>query len=262
MLRTALRPRWLALLVVVLVASSFAAFLGSWQLDRARERSAATVAARQSVDPVPVLSVLRARETFTGRLVDKPVTATGTWDGARQLLVTGKELDGRSGFWVLTPLVLEDGSAVGVVRGWVPTADDAAAAAPADEPVTVTGVLQPGEPPVDRSPGDPAPPAGQVDAVAPARLVQAWPHPLLTGYVVARDVAPAVAGSQALRPVPALDDGEGGFAIRNLSYAVQWWVFAAFGLFFWYRLVRDDHLGVLDAAPEPAPDPHSAGART
>ena len=38
MLRTALKPRWLALLVVVLVAAAVMARLGEWQLGRAREQ--------------------------------------------------------------------------------------------------------------------------------------------------------------------------------------------------------------------------------
>jgi DNA-binding transcriptional regulator of glucitol operon len=29
------------------------------------------------------------------------------------------------------------------------------------------------------------------------------------------------------------------FNIQNFGYSIQWWLFAAFGLFFWWRLVRD-----------------------
>jgi DNA-binding transcriptional regulator of glucitol operon len=29
------------------------------------------------------------------------------------------------------------------------------------------------------------------------------------------------------------------YALQNVSYVVQWWVFAAFAVFFWARLVRD-----------------------
>jgi hypothetical protein len=37
-------------------------------------------------------------------------------------------------------------------------------------------------------------------------------------------------------------------AWQNLSYALQWFVFAGFGLFMWWRLVRDDHRGTLRRA--------------
>jgi len=34
-------------------------------------------------------------------------------------------------------------------------------------------------------------------------------------------------------------DGESNVNIRNLVYALQWWVFAAFGIWFWLRFLRD-----------------------
>jgi|GEM_PF-1058917 len=34
-------------------------------------------------------------------------------------------------------------------------------------------------------------------------------------------------------------DGESNVNIRNLVYAMQWWVFAAFGIWFWLRFLRD-----------------------
>ena len=32
-----------------------------------------------------------------------------------------------------------------------------------------------------------------------------------------------------------------GLTLRNAAYALQWWVFAAFGLWMWWKMVRDDH---------------------
>jgi cytochrome oxidase assembly protein ShyY1 len=240
-LTTALRPRWLASLVVVLVASSGMAALGSWQLDRAHERSADAVRERQSAAPRELPQALRARQTFPGALVDAPVTARGSWDLQGQLLVAGREHDGIAGFWVLTPFVLQDGSAVPVVRGWVADPGDAGPAA-AEGPVTLRGVLRPAEGPPARVPGDEgALPAGQIAAVDVADLVKRWPRPLLTGYVVATDPR-TVAG---LVPVDPVAQAEGGLALQNLSYALQWWIFAAVGLLFWWRLVRDDARGKL-----------------
>jgi hypothetical protein len=40
---------------------------------------------------------------------------------------------------------------------------------------------------------------------------------------------------------------------RNLAYAVQWWLFAAFGVFMWWRVVRDDH--ELRSRPSSAGEP-------
>jgi cytochrome oxidase assembly protein ShyY1 len=262
--RTALRPRWLALLGVVLVAATVMAALGSWQLDRAREQGREAALRRQARPPVPVESVLPPRTSFPGSLVDRPVLATGHWDAARQLLVAGRRMDDVPGFWVLTPLRSADGTGVAVVRGWVGSAADPAARPPTTtDAVTVTGLLRAGEPAGDHPPGWSAGlPAGQVDRVDPADLVNRWPYPLRTGFVVATGVEPAAPGPLP-RPVPTTPAG-GGLALQNLSYAAQWWLFAGFGLLLWWRLVRDDHLGVLAVGPAGSPTPSrpSGGART
>ncbi len=52
------------------------------------------------------------------------------------------------------------------------------------------------------------------------------------------------------------ETASGGFDLQNLSYALEWWVFAGFAVFLWWRLVRDDHLAATAPAdPEPEPDP-------
>jgi cytochrome oxidase assembly protein ShyY1 len=243
------------LLGVVLVAATGMSLLGQWQLDRARQRGAEAETAQQS-RVRPIEDVVRPRVTFPGDAAGARVVARGEWDGGRQLLVAGRDLGGRSGFWVLTPLRLADGSGVGVVRGWVPAADDAAAAAPAG-PVTVTGRLEPAEPAAPRAPGEGTGlPAGQLRRVAATDLIAAWPYPLVTGYVIAESQAPPAAAPAPV-PVPA-EAPETGLAWQNLSYAVQWWAFALFGLFFWWRLVRDDHAGRLRGGGRPggADDDH------
>ena len=50
--RTARKPRWLVLLVLVLVLSSGMAWLGNWQLARAREHGDAARQAKVAATPV------------------------------------------------------------------------------------------------------------------------------------------------------------------------------------------------------------------
>jgi cytochrome oxidase assembly protein ShyY1 len=250
-LRTATKPRWLALLVLALALATGMAALGQWQLDRFRANShREAVRAATSRPAVPLGSLLRARQSFTNADADRPVTSTGRWDAAHQLLVADRYLDGARGLWVLTPLVLDDGSAVAVVRGWVPAATDPAASTAGlpGGPVRIAGVLRPGEPPVDHPPGAGAGlPPGQVDGVDLTQLVQRWPKKQITGYVVLTDARPP-AGSAGLRQVPPTAPSNQAVAWQNLSYAVEWFVFAAFLLLLWFRLVRDDHRGRLPAA--------------
>jgi cytochrome oxidase assembly protein ShyY1 len=274
-LRTALKPRWLALLAVVLVVAAGMARLGQWQWDRAHDNAAKNVEKRVTADPVNLDQVLRPRTTFTGAAADRPVVVMGRYDVAGQRLVPQRRLDGRTGFWVLTPLVTLDGNAIGVVRGWVATADDPAAqpdAVPAGL-LALDGVLRPAEPPAERAPGQGSGlPPGQLDRIDMTQLITAWTWPLYTGYLVLTGYSNSnsSAGTQvtlvppatpSLELVPPAVTGGGGLDLRNLSYAVQWFVFAGFGIFMWWRLVRDDHLGVLrgpdpDPDPDPRPTPH------
>jgi len=271
-LRTALKPRWLVLLVLALGLATVMAGLGQWQLDRARENSRReTVQAAASRPAVPLTELLAPRRSFTNAQADRPVTVTGRWDAAHQLLVDGRYLDGVRGWWVLTPLVLDDGSAVAVVRGWVPSPTDPAAdpGAVGGGDVQVAGVLRPGEPPVDREPGaGTGLPPGQLDGVDLTQLVQRWPQKLYTGYVVLTgEVAAQVAGQAPAaatavpRLVPPTAPSNQSVAWQNLSYALQWFVFAVFLLLLWYRLVRDDHLGRLPATAARPAVPEQNGPR-
>jgi cytochrome oxidase assembly protein ShyY1 len=251
-LRTALKPRWLALLLLMLLAATLMAKLGEWQLDRARSHGKSAEQAqlaRQSATTVPLDSVLRASETFPKDGVNKKVTTTGHWQGENQLLVPGRKVGGKTGLWVLTPLITTDGTTVPVVRGWVPTAADPAATAPADTTeVTVVGLIEPGEPPAVRTPGQTdGLPQGQIDRVAVAQLAGIWPQPMTTGFIVMESQSPAAANSLTPVPPPA---ASGQLDWGNLSYAIQWWLFSLIGLLFWYRLVRDDHRGLLRGSDE------------
>ena len=262
MLRTALKPRWLAVLVLVLVAASIMARLGQWQLDRARQNGAEQQRHEQARTPVALATVMQARQTFPGELGGRPVTIDGTWDAAHQLLVAdrrqtttgGGDTAGAHGLWVLTPLRLTDGSAVPVVRGWVAQAG-APATAPSAVPtgtVHVTGILMPSEPPDEKaSLTGPALPAGQIDQVDVTQLIKVWPYPLYTGFLLlsAQDPAPSGVPTQLV----ALQAGDSSLAFQNLSYAVQWFLFAAFGCYLWWRLVREDQRGTLGRGKGPGP---------
>ncbi len=56
-------------------------------------------------------------------------------------------------------------------------------------------------------------------------------------------------------------NGEPSLNVRNLVYALQWWVFAAFGVWFWFRFLRDqrdaelaDMVAAADVAVEQVAD--------
>ncbi|MEV7967345.1 SURF1 family protein [Sphaerisporangium sp. NPDC088356] len=257
MLRTLFSPRLVGLhLVTIGVLISFT-FLGRWQLGVFEESGRPHVV----MDPAPVAlsTLVEAGSRVPVEAIGRKVTAQGTFDASRQLLVAeraptveaGGGASKDAGYWLLTPLKLAGGTLVPVVRGWVASPADPATAVPAGT-VSVSGRLQPSEP-TDFARRRTSPlPAGQVATVSTSELINVWQGVRLQdGFVVA--TAP-VSRAPASRLVDAPPPTEGGgFAWRNLAYAAQWWIFAAFAVFMWFHFVRDA-VRAGRAAGAPAPE--------
>ena len=282
MYRFLLTPRWLAVSLLVLLAVPFCVFMGSWQLNRfefrvgehrdaKHDRSALAAQA-----PVPLASVLPdTRTQVPGADSGRRVTATGSYDAGHQLLVPDRTLDGRSGFYVLTPLRVSGAGGAGdaalpVVRGWLPGDASAAAragsvpAAPAGR-VTVTGALQ--FPENSQTSGvytGGALPPGQLGIISAASLVNVLPYSVYSGWITAEHPA------APLEPVPPAAPPNSGLdlkAFQNLGYTGQWFVFAGFAVFMWFRFVRreaealaDAALGLLPTGEPPRPAAPAEGA--
>jgi hypothetical protein len=122
---------------------------------------------------------------------------------------------------VAQALLLADGRAVIVDRGWVPfemSKPPVEAATPRSGSVEVTGVLEPTEPPGS---GPKAGPVQLVTTVDLPRLGPQMPYPLLPMYVRLRSQVPAQSGSlPAPAPLPPLTEGP------YQGYMLQWFAFA------------------------------------
>ncbi|MFF3251158.1 SURF1 family protein [Actinacidiphila glaucinigra] len=248
MYRFLLSPRWLGGHLFMVCAVVFCTFMGSWQLSRfeARvdsHRAAQDTPATAARDAVPLERLLpRATSAITTETAGRTVRATGRYDSAHQFLVPGRELDGRTGYYVLTPLRTGDGAAVlPVVRGWLPgDADRATAAgvpaAPAGE-VTVTGALQaPEGADTDGAIGRGGLPEGQLGIISAASLVNLVPYQVYGAWITQTEGVHA-----PLRAVPPVAPSGTGLdlkAFQNLGYTGEWFVFAGFVVFMWFRLVR------------------------
>ncbi|SNV19544.1 Uncharacterized conserved protein [Dermatophilus congolensis] len=248
MLRTALKPKWLGLLLLVLLVVVSFTWLGFWQLDVAQakqQREAAEYARSQPY--APINSLLPPHHPLTQQLVGRKVTATGAYVPEHQLIVTPRLNNGQAGAWVMTPLNTGD-AYVPVVRGWV--RDPAHVQPPPTGTVTVTGVLAPPE----SAPSEPTLlPSGQVATIDLAHLVNTWNTQTYSAFVItATETTPGPDGKAtpitSWRPetIPAPQPDTGGIQWRNLAYALQWWFFAAFAVYMWIRMVRDD--AATDAA--------------
>lgn len=114
-------PRfWLITLAAVLLAgASFS--LGQWQLRRAAQKEALqnAIESRSSLQTLDARALAAARSA--NHLLHRQASLTGRWSAEHTIYLDNRPMGGKSGFVVVTPLLL-DGSAqvVLVQRGWVP----------------------------------------------------------------------------------------------------------------------------------------------
>lgn len=238
--------------LLALVCVGFAAGMGGWQYDAFQERRAAEQMDLTEKAPVPITDVLGPDDPFPTAGLGRPVEVRGTFLDAGTVLVSGRDgADGEDGRWLVTPLSVgaADQPAVPVVRGWVP-ADTAIGDVPAPPTgeVEVLGWLQPTEAATD---GATAPDEGVLAHLRVADLVQLLDGQDLYGaYVVAKEplTTDDAAGVDAatLDQLPPASRFTG---LRNILYAIEWWVFAAFAVFLWWRYVRDATAERTDGEP-------------
>ncbi|WP_037574575.1 SURF1 family protein [Phaeacidiphilus oryzae] len=267
MYRFLLTPRWLGLTLFAMVAVPTCVWLGLWQLSRFdgqvqhSEEQKAHPPSVSSAQPLDVLITGADQAGTTADDVGKEVSFAGVYDTAHQLLVPERQVDQRTGFYLLTPLRLANGQYVPVVRGWMPGRASAAAAAKAPAPgglVDVVGRMQ--APESSSTPGvigSGALPSGQTGMISAANLLNQLPYQVWNGWIALDRVGRGLTAVPTYQP-----NGGGGVsmrAVQNLGYTCQWFVFAGFAVFMWFRLVRneaetqrDRALGLLDGDEESA----------
>ena len=105
----------IALLLLGVLSVVFVS-LGRWQLRRADERTAiaAQIEAQRNA-PALFLSAATPTEELQPW---RPAIAQGRWLPQLSVLIDNRNQEGRPGLWLATPLVLSDGHAVLVLRGW------------------------------------------------------------------------------------------------------------------------------------------------
>jgi surfeit locus 1 family protein len=226
--------------VLVLMMAALCVRLGFWQLDRLGQRRTqnAAIRAAQAQRPLPLDAATFAAASADPQAFEwRPVEAAGTFHHAGDLLLRGRGREGRPGVHLVSPLVLADGRVVMVNRGWVPAADAATADADAYRttgPVRVAGVLRAMEASADGG----LPAAGRADADSTWRRIDLAaararsPGAVLPLYLQRIPAAADGAEPPLAEPLPELSEG------NHLSYAVQWFSFAAIAVVGLVILVR------------------------
>ncbi|MFT3835312.1 MAG: SURF1 family protein [Micropruina sp.] len=212
----------LVILAGVLVAAVMT-WLGLWQLQVFTDQGNASAHARAQQAPVALLDFVAPNGTV-GDIYGKPVTVSGHYLAGQQVLVLGPDGVVR----VLSALQLSDGRVLPVVRGTVARGAEAGVA-PSGERSEV-GIFLPSEPGADHALAR----GYDLGSVRLPQLAQLWTEPLMPGFVT---LSGEESARQGLSPATVtLPEGEGSW--RNSGYALQWWVFALFGLGMSWRIAH------------------------
>ncbi|WP_411106196.1 SURF1 family protein [Streptomyces sp. cmx-4-9] len=240
MYRFVLTRQWVCLTLVALAIVPAMIKLGFWQFHRHEHRVAQNQLIENSLraEPAPMAGLTSPGHVVPRSDYWRAVTATGTYDSAHEVVVRMRtSVDDKVGFHVVTPLVLADGRAVLVNRGWVPGGDDPRAyppvpPAPTGE-VTVTGRLK-----ADETSGGSGIkdrkglPERQVMLINSGQQARFAGRPVLGGYL---ELTSPVPPDGSPEPVAEPDHDSIG---PHMAYAVQWWLFTAAVPVGWIVLVR------------------------
>ncbi len=219
--------RWFLTTLLVIAGAAVCARLGIWQLDRLKQRRAFN-------SHVNAMRAMTALDLPTHAALEdmeyRAVQASGTYDFEHEVAIRNQSYDDQYGYHLITPLLLSDGEAALVDRGWIPAEGNST---PVDwrkydvpNKTTVHGILRLSQ----STPGfggvaDPtlAPNQKGLDFwiyVNIERIAQQMPYPLLPVYIQ-QDPDP-VAHDPPIPYQADLDLSEG----PHQGYAVQWFSFA------------------------------------
>jgi len=235
-LRAMFSRRWILATLFVVTGSALCIRLGIWQLDRLAQRRAfnehyfvTSVSSPIILDTAPQVDLT----TMEYRLI----TVTGTFDPANQVVLRNQFHDSHPGYFLLTPLVLSDGTGILVERGWIPAEGNTKPSdwRQYDQPgeVTISGIIRLGQtqPEIGGVP-DPELAAGQTrldfwNLVNVERISRQIPYKLLPVFVQPEPDPSLTKPPYPYQPEFEITEGP------HMGYALQWFSFAAI-LFFGY----------------------------
>ncbi len=206
--------------------------LGIWQLARNSEKHRLISEAKAAyTEPAPDITTVATGGPEGGR-----AQARGTFDGAHETVLRNRLRGGIAGVDVLTPLRLDDGTAVLVDRGWVRAAS--ASGLSTDPPpggvAVVHGLVR------DSSPlsandtvenlddGRLAVPRVDLEAIG-----RTMPYELRPVWIEAQAIEPAPTGNSPGLPEPSPPD-----QVNHMQYALEWFALALIPLIGWPIALR------------------------
>jgi cytochrome oxidase assembly protein ShyY1 len=240
--RFLLTPKWVGFAVLMIAMSVVMVGLSDWQLYRYHLRHGINVriADAKVAAPVPMDTIMSLAHPVTAQHEWTRVTLVGTYAPDQTVIARERTVNSTVGFEVITPLVLSDGAAVLIDRGFLPADNDSSETLP-QVPAVPAGVVSViGR--VHAPESHPDPPI-RLDGkltfrrVTPASVRSDLGYPqLYPDYILLDQQTPKAAGSFASIPADTQP------AWLNACYTVQWLGFALIPLFgFVWQARKDAH---------------------
>jgi surfeit locus 1 family protein len=218
--------RWWWKTILVILGVLLLIRLGFWQLDRLDQRRAFNARVAERWQEAPFDIAAEGLPADISELEYRRVEATGQFDYDHQILLKERPRDGAPGVIAVTPLVMDDGRAVLVARGWVPyklSAPEHWSEFEEGPTGDVVGLIQE----TQVSPSGEAPPVPDepqtewfllnIDAIQPQ-----MPYELMPVFILQLPEEGRSRTEVPIRDEPlALDEG------NHFSYAIQWFMFSA-----------------------------------
>jgi len=215
--------------------------LGYWQLSRAAEKEArqAAIMAQMQLPWLDTRALLDAPSNFNH--VHQRVVLQGRWLPEHTVFLDNRAMNGRAGFWVLTPLALNAQTRVLVQRGWIPRHQLDRTLLPdiqtPEGEVQVQGRIV--MPPSDLMTLSAAPEKSDMpsDLGRIRQNIEIDAYAAQVGGVFAATVLQTDAASEGLlRDWPPITFG----VEKNLAYAFQWFCLAALQLmlYIWFQFIQ------------------------
>ena len=258
MLRTALKPRWIGFFLLTLIFVTIFVALTQWQFEQSTADKPRSHAETETV--VPLTDHFEPGVPMMVDEADQMVTFSGQLEPALSSQVESRVDEGEVGLWLVSYATVDgapDDYGIPVVWGWIPEQIDVtdeelvelfetSAGVSSDDVIAFEGRLIPGEGPTPNTNHFINPKRTQM--LATAELVNLWDRDLYAGYVVAETftvngtehVVTGDAGVEGVATEPQPEEAE--IAWLNVFYAAEWFIFAVFSLYLWWRFVRDDYL--------------------
>lgn len=250
MLKTALKPKWIAILVLSLVIATLFVLLSRWQFEQAEVKGSAPEVTTEKT--VELTEHLKQDKPLYQDEADQRVRLEGRYLADKQVYIQDRLREGVKGYWVVTAFQVDggDGYIIPVVRGWQESLDRAKDSEVPSGQLQLEGRVLPPDAPDFGYREDPE----VFRSLSTAELINIWDVKSYSAVVVQFNTygtgAVAIsAEQQGLLPVyvgPQPADQQ--LNLLNVFYAVEWVFFAGFALFLWWRLVRDDYRKDLEQA--------------